>query len=345
MRPHRYAWFARRLDPRKASIRLRLIAPMAALRRRGIDIEPWRRARADDYDAVIFSKSFTKQAVALGRAMEAAGRAVIVDICDNMFDQAERAGNTAKRDRIVEQLGRATLITVATPALADQIERHMPGIAERVRIVPDMLDDLDPAMARPGLVERWRLARLDGFLRRHPGALHCVWFGKSSGDASGHVHLDGAARTLESFAADHAVTLTVIGDDRAAWRRVARNWAVPSHYLPWSLDSFAVALRRHRVALIPVGRNAYTAGKTINRPATAILAGLGVVADAIDSYQELRPFVALDDWAGGLARYATDWPGEQARLAAARRHLLDHYGPEVVAGRWAAVLDEFRRPN
>ena len=53
------------------------------------------------------------------------------------------------------------------------------------------------------------------------------------------------------------------------------------------------ALARHRVAVIPVECNAYTVGKTMNRPATAIMAGLGVVGDAIPSYEELRPLKVL----------------------------------------------------
>ncbi len=149
-------------------------------------------------------------------------------------------------------------------------------------------------------------------------------------------------RELESFAGRHPVTLTVIGDSRSRYRRAAKRWAIPSFYLPWTLGSFAPALGLHRVAVLPVERNDYTVGKTINRPATAIAAGLGVIADGIDSYEELRPFITLDDWQGGLERYADDWPAEQPRLAAARDHLERAYGAGVVAGRWADILAELR---
>jgi len=341
----RFGWFAKSFDPRKASIRLRLLAPMAALRGRGIDIEPFRRAGARDYDAIIFSKSFTRTAVRTARAAEAAGQAVIVDICDNMFDQAQRAGRSAKRARIVEQLRRATLITVATPALGAQLVRHLPDVGTKLRVVPDMLEDLTAAGGACSALDRWRLARLRRFVGRHRGALHCVWFGKSSGDAAGLAHLDAAAGALERFAARAPITLTVIGDERRAVAQAARGWALPHHYMPWSLASFGAALRMHRVAVIPVGRNDYTAGKTINRPATAILAGLGVVADAIDSYEELRPFIALDDWQSGLARYAEGWDEEQPRIEAARALLHRRYGPDAVADRWQAVLGETAGSN
>jgi hypothetical protein len=70
------------------------------------------------------------------------------------------------------------------------------------------------------------------------------------------------------------------------------------------------------------------------------MAGLGVIADSIESYEELRPFIALDDWQAGLARYAHGWQGEQSLLAQARDHLDRHYGRRHVAECWRAVLDE-----
>ena len=76
----------------------------------------------------------------------------------------------------------------------------------------------------------------------------------------------------------------------------------------------------------------------MNRPATALLLGLGVVADAIPSYEELRPFISLDDWQGGLARYRDGSAETQAQIEAGRRHLTERYSADAVADRWAEVL-------
>ena len=337
----RYGWFANSFRKNKASVRMRLLEPMAALERRGVLVDRYRKAAAASYDAVIFSKSFSRSAVIAGRGAEAAGRPVIVDICDNMFDQVARRGNLAKRARITEQLARASIVTVSTPVLGRQLGALMPEIAGKLRVVPDMLENI--ACGVPGWIDRLRLSQLRQFLAESPGALHCVWFGKSSGAASGFAHLDRAVRELERFARDRPVTLTVIGDSRARYARAVKGWGIPSHYMPWTLGSFFHALAMHRVAVLPVEQNDYTAGKTINRPATAIAAGLGVVADAIGSYEELRPFITLDDWQGGLARYADGWHDEQANLVAARLHLERRFGTDVVAAHWEAVFAEIAR--
>ena len=109
--------------------------------------------------------------------------------------------------------------------------------------------------------------------------------------------------------------------------------------MPWSLGTFNQSLASQHVAIVPVERNQYTVGKTINRPATAIMAGLGVIADSIDSYEELRPFIPLDDWQGGLRRYLDQSPCQDERLEAARQHLHERYGRNAVGGLWQEFLE------
>lgn len=339
----RYAWHADSYDTTLASIRYRLIAPLEALMARGVSIARHDRA-PDASDAIIFCKSQSAAALDIAERARSGGRAIVYDLCDNLF-AAHRAGHVgeARLARHRTFLSLATHITFATPALAEQIAIEMPSLTDRRHVVPDVLDTGPPELeGQPTLAERWELARLDRFLARHPDALHCVWFGKSLGRESGYAHLDAAVARL----AEHAgpVTLTVVSNARFRLWRAAARWSLPVHYMPWRLSTARVALARHRVAIVPVGLNDYTTGKTINRPATAILAGLGVVADAIPSYEELRPFIALGDWPGGLDAYAAWSPATQAKLAEARSMLTKRYGADAVATRWQTVLDTVGKP-
>src|SRR3546814_4007213 len=64
------------------------------------------------------------------------------------------------------------------------------------------------------------------------------------------------------------VTLTVISNSRLKYLKARLGWrGVPTHYMPWAMNSFYEALSVHDAAVIPVERNGYTIGKTINRPA------------------------------------------------------------------------------
>lgn len=345
--PLRYAWHAKSYGADKASIRLRVLEPMRVLRERGLDVGFYCEATGPAaYAAIIFSKSFAPNALCIAREARSRGRAVIFDISDNLF-----AGPLALRRkdgklaRLSEMMALATHVTVPTSVLAAQITEAVPEVQDKVRIIPDALDGIpDPSSGLPTRRERHRLDGLRRFLDRHRDALHCVWFGKSQGNVSGIAHLDAAVGQLELFSRRHPVTLTVISNKRWRYWKACWGWSLPTHYLPWTLNSFHEALALHRVAVIPVEKNGYTVGKSINRPATAILAGLGVVADAIPSYEELRPFIALDNWQGGLQRYLDCSPGKDPALEAARERLQQLYGPREVACLWERLLLETVEP-
>ena len=339
----RIAWFAKRYDPVMASIRLRLLGPMAYLRQSGLDVVTFSSGDCCRHlDAIILSKHFSEEAIAVAREMRIRGQPVIFDICDNIFEGKKRIDKQARLARLREVLSLSTHIVYSTPVLAAQLECHTSGLPISKWVIPDQIDMPQTGTAaclNPG--ERHELSRLRAFVAAHPEALHCVWFGKSQGNMAGFSHLDAAVVHLRHFARHRPVTLTVISNSRLKYLKARLGWrGVPTHYMSWAMNSFYEALSAHDAAVIPVERNSYTIGKTINRPATAILAGLGVIADSIDAYEELRPFIALDDWQGGLRRYSACPPAGDLLLDAARSHLNLRYSADAVGRQWHELLQQ-----
>lgn len=338
----RFAWHADSYDTSLASIRYRLLIPLTALRRDGVSIERFDPARDPaDYDGILFCKSQGAGAVAIARAARAAGRAVIYDLCDNVFaaHDANRL-SAARLERTRELLSLATHATFSTATLAAQIGERHPALTPQRMVIADALDfPEDGSPPPPSLADRWHRWRLGRFHARHRDALHCIWFGKSLGNVSGYVHIDAAVRELRRFAPVAPATLTIVSNDRLSYMRARARWDVPTLYLPWSLATFADILAQHRVSLIPIETNDYTSGKTMNRPATSLIHGLGVVADPLPSYTELAPYIALDDWQGGLRRYREMAPDTVATIAARRTYLADRYSGDAIARQWRALLD------
>lgn len=334
----RIGWYTQRPNPKHASARLRVHGPMAQLAARGHECVFYDGGHlAEGLDCIVISKSFTPTAQKVLDRAEAAGVPVLYDMCDNLVAKARAEGDEQTEARVIAALQRAALITAPTPDLLARLAEQVAGVP--LKVVPDMLENTDFLAGLPlSPIERWRLKRLRRFLARHDEALHCVWFGNSAGKHAGLVHVAERMRELEAFAQSHPVTLTIISDTWLAYRRTAPDFGIPTHYMSWSLGAFLPALRAHRVAIIPVGRNSFTLGKSINRPATALRAGLGVVADALPAYEELRDFVAIDDWQGGLTRYACGWPEERERLAAGLAHIDARYGDSEVADKWEEAL-------
>ena len=311
---------------------------MAALNEIGVATERFEASRLSRYSAIVVSKTFSVAAAKIVRSAKASNVPVITDICDNVFELATRRGKFRKRDRIYEQMNAATLISVATPVLGDLVTETNPAWRDKIRVIPDALEELPDGPA--SWLDRYHLRRLRAFLDAHPKRLHCIWFGLSSDNVSGLAHLSRKLSEIGSAIANHPITITVVSNDRRKYRSLSPDWPAPSYYVPWKLNAFAKVLRLHKVALVPVQPNSFTIAKTINRPATALANGLGVIADAIESYEELRPFLFLDDWCAGLRHYALDWDGQAKRLLQARAHLHARYGSAEVARQWRFVLSE-----
>jgi len=338
--PDMFAWYADSFDPRLASVRYRVLEPMAGLRAAGVPIERYDPEKGPAaYRAVIFCKSQTPTGLAALRSVKAAGGRVIYDLCDNVFAAHEAGHASAARvTHFVAMLREADALTFSTAMLKTQIEERVESLpADRV-VIPDTLDTDQPDASQPSWTARLALARLDRFLKRHQGALHAIWFGNTMGRLSGYVHVARAVEHLSTFSRSRPVTLTVMSNHRLGYYHQARHWPIPHHYVGWNLEIARAVLARHRVAVIPVEGNDYTAGKTLNRPAAALLEGLAVVSDAIPSYGELADFITLGDWQSGLAENAEWSATAQARVANGAAYLRQHYNRDAVAQRWRVML-------
>lgn len=331
-------WHADSYDAALASIRLRLLLPMEALRELGYDVRPLTGALPADASLVIFSKSLSAEALVIAGQAAARGQPIVYDICDNVFEKPSRnEQEEARKRRVRRMMELARIVTIGTQPLAGLLAKEVPAIATKTEIIADALEDTPSSSA--SLMDRARLWLLRRFLRRNDGALRLIWFGKCKKGYAGIEHLDPVVRLLETLPLPRPVTLTVVSNRRKIYRRSASKWRIPKFYLSWSLTSFDTALRLHDVAIIPVDRNDYTVGKSINRPATALMAGLGVIADPIPAYEELAPFICLGDWERGLTEYAETDPQQDGRIAAAQSYLRERYGAAAIADRWAEVID------
>jgi hypothetical protein len=314
---------------------------MSELSGLGLSIERFDIARVGGYEAVVFSKIYDERAIAAAKALQAAGARVVLDLCDNHFYGEDSDPFTRERTLRLERMIREVdLIVSSTPVLEAQLRERFPAARDRMRLIPDYLED-EPA-GRLSLFDHLALKRMEYFFERTPRSLRLIWFGNHGGGraAAGMADLSQIRSLVEAQAGITPLTLTVMSNSYGKYRRLVSRWAIPSTYVTWTAGRADAILRRHDVAVLPINRNPFTLAKTINRPATAILAGLGVIADAIPSYEELRSFVPLDDWEGGLRRYANRRPSDDPAVAEARTHLLQTYGRDRISDLWRAALKE-----
>lgn len=329
-------WYASSFDSSIASIRVRCHFPARKLRRQGLRTEFYAPFRRSHYGVVVFSKTYDNRALAEAARLKDVGCKVILDLCDNHFfgedaDPAIRE-RTLRLERMVDI---ADLVLTSTMHLEAQLVNRFPQLASRTSVIPDYPEE---PSGRISLGSRFSLHGLRRFQARHSGALRLIWFGNHGANnaPAGMKDLRRVRQVLETHGSP--LTLTVMSNSRATFDEVCRGWSIPTHYLEWSLDRVDAVLRKHDVAIVPIDLNPFTLAKTINRPATALRNGLGVIADGIPSYEELRPFIWLDDWPGGLEHYSRVRPQNDPRLYAARAHLARACDANAITELWAAAL-------
>lgn len=334
----RFGWYVGAADVSTASVRLRCLTPMTELRMQGRQVSLWKRGAAQPFDVLIFSKIYDDRAYQTAREIRARGTRVILDLCDNhWFGEDRYPAVKARAEKLERMLGIADLVTSSTPFLAEQIADRFNQAKPPICLVPDPV--LPPASLKPTLRGRWELAQLRQYLGRHAGASHLVWFGNQG---AGHVRsgmedLDRIRSVID--VADGRFTLTVVSNSKTKFRHLFSDWRLPLRYLPWRLDTVDHVLDLHDAAVIPITCNAFTMAKSINRPATALMAGLEVFADRIPSYDELAPFITLDNWER-LGEATPHRDAADIRNRAAQDYLRTHYSAERVAMRWSEAVDQ-----
>jgi hypothetical protein len=311
-------------DRNIASLRYRVETPVRALQALGHAVEVFDPHRADDYDIVIFAKTYSVRDRALAGRVRARGGRVVFDLCDNhFFNPRDVPKYRQVREELLDMLSLAQQVVCTTPALAEIVREHAPWAATPV-VIGDAVERLP--RAAPAL-EPFEGARL-------------LWFGShgSPNAKSGMSDLLVIQEHLAEASAGRPVELVVCSNSRAKYEELIAPLPIPSRYLDWTLDGFPGVLASADAVIIPISRNPFTACKTHNRLSMALYAGTPVIADSIESYLEFAPFCTLDDWTGGLRRIAADADAERARAAGARDYIEERWTTEALALKWQAAL-------
>lgn len=311
-----------------------------------IKLEIYDPARLDQYDAVIFSKSYSEESLAEAESLKKRNKTVIFDLFDNRFFEPDNSPESAAlSDRLRRMIALSDHITTSTTYLKKLLSDNIPG--REITNIEDALEE-DVYIADLSLSKRIRawinyaLYRLETLSTGSKTRL--IWFG-TSGDVrlkTGMADMFKLKDILESPAFKDKVTLTICSNGRKMYEDHIAPWNIPTHFVTWSGATFYRVLKANDVALIPITPNPLTEFKTNNRVITALYNDLAVIADAIPSYREFAPHIALDDWEAGLARFVGNKEERARAIAEGKRIISAKYMPHIIADKWAEFLGSIK---
>lgn len=319
------AFKARRHDPAIASFRYRVLAPIRFLTARGHAAEVYDEARFGAYDAVVFSKAYRPADQKIAQRLKAAGKQVVLDLCDDhFFNPAGDPDYREARGQLLAMIALADRVICSTPVLARAVQAEA-GLPRLPAVAPDIYDQAEVQAGPP--TPPGQPARL-------------LWFGRhgSPNAEAGMADLLRISDLLAEAQALRPLELVVCSDSEARFAELFGSWPVPVRYRPWTPEAFADELGRADAVLIPLSDNRFVAAKTHNRLSLALSAGVPVVADAIDSYEEFAPFCYLGRWREGLEAVLLRPQEARVRAGGARAYLEANWSDRAVAPQWEAAL-------
>ena len=326
------AFKARAQDPTIASYRYRVLEPIAFLKARGQQVEEFDPAYLDRYRTVVFSKAYGPEDRKLARRLKAAGKRVMLDLCDDhFFNPADLPKYREAREGLLAMIALCDRVVCSTPVLARSVQAHA-KLEATPAVAPDAYEQAGVSAGPPTPLDQ-------------PARL--LWFGRhgSPNAPAGMADLLLIKDALAEAQARRPFELVVCSDSAARFAEVSAGLPVPARFVAWTPESFADELARADAVLIPLSDNPFVAAKTHNRLTLALSAGVPVVADRLDSYDEFSPFCWIGDWRAGLEAVLERPDEARARAAEARPYLEAHWSPEAIAPLWEAALDLPARPR
>lgn len=319
--PGPYFMMNGRLGSELASVRLRAIEPGLALERLGhpMRIVPYtalpagmRSGALKVGDVFVIQKAMYDVGGVIDW-LQARGRPVVVDVCDDVFRLPKHA------EHYPDMIRAADAVTAATAAMAARIEAETGRDAV---VIPDCLEGA-PGTAPPD-------PAADGVLR-------LLWFGRAANLAP----LIDRLPVLSPARIGRPVRLQVVCNESAAL--VPLRAAVPPGlelvFTPWSLPAVEVALAGCHLVVLPSDDHPVRAVKSANRLERSLWGGRPVVASPATVLAPYGDVVVLDDDLGrGIAATLADWPATARRTADGQARVGGSRSPEAVARQWLAVL-------
>ena len=308
-----------------ASARYRVLIPAQQLARLGHEVQVasmppggWPRTFPEvQYDTLVVSKSFHESNEGLARSLKARGTRIVVDFCDDHFDDPRFGGHFRAL------AGLADVAVASTQAMADAIRHH---------VSRDAVVISDPVEGPRGA---------PGFAPRLP-ALRIAWFGHGSNAGA----LAARAAELRSLAARMPVRLTVVTavspDVERLVAEVARSApGTQAVLVPWSPEATWTALEDCDLAWIPSEDTTAKRAKSPNRLLETLWAGRLAVADPVPSYLPFADLVSVGEGLeAGVLRALADPADTERRIREAQRRISRSHSPLACGREWAAAIGD-----
>ncbi|WP_119299703.1 glycosyltransferase family 4 protein [Dongia deserti] len=364
----RLAWIVSEADPAVASFRYRCLIPAWALHQIGHDSAIFIDQYPDPaaFDALIIVKQAGERLHEVARAFRSHGRAVFLDLCDNVFipGYAQRRDPNLSAESTADLARYADAIVTPSQALERVVRRHL-GDLMASRVVPDGAITPDAYQAMCAWLPRSLAAAArsgpSGARDLHDGGMFDVesdwqvehlpedtarvlWFGRHGSFHSefGMALLRPVIEELEHVHRDRPIELVVISNNRVRFDALTHGVKIFTRYEAWSNERVFFELSRADLFVMPSGTDAFSVCKSANRAVLSLANNVPVVATYLEALEPLRDVIMLDDWRAGLDAYLFSRHTAKEHLRRAQPILAEQFSVEAIGRQWQTIVGRGR---
>lgn len=310
-----------------ASTRYRVFIPAQTLSARGYvvsilsvlseRIEDESLNRLLNSDIIIFGKSKFNINIELARKAKNAGICVVVDICDNHFDD----DNYGKLHSELATL--ADCVVGNSDRMANVLVKYAKSF---IAVVPDSYENI----------------RRTPRFSPQSDKIKLLWYGHTRNVNALSSVLD-SLMGLSSLLPIEFKIVTRPKDEILAYIEKINSQKDNRFRLsfrPWSLDTMVTEFSQCDIVVLPNERSEKSDLRSANRVIEALWSGRYVVATPVASYMEFSPWIYIgDDLSQGIQAALADPVGTREKIAAAQEYIALNYSPERIADRWEVVFN------
>jgi hypothetical protein len=236
-------------------------------------------------DALLISKCHDARSIIAATVVSRRGKLVGVDLFDDYFSQHTDSRLVRYRQWLIELLQECDFCLCSTEPMAEVARTYRPDLPTHVVNDPARDHDADEAC---------RLAAAQALRNQ---IIRATWFGVGDNPhfTVGLIDLFAHGSVLSELGkSGMAVELTVLTNRRALRAdglELISRLPVPCTVIEWSEEVERRALEESLLAFIPVGAQAFSAAKSLNRGWTALTYGCQVLSHGLPLYAALEPLI------------------------------------------------------
>jgi glycosyltransferase involved in cell wall biosynthesis len=310
------------------------------LRKNGLKIDLFREDEVSKYRAIIFSKLYDENNQKLAIQLKNNQAKIIFDLCDNHFYNPYNLPEYQKaKVNLIKMIELADWVVCSSFALKKTILMELNTCAEKIVVIEDPVvpcnilhDNLDIKIE----------CNLLNDIHADAKPVRLLWFGAfgSPNAQSGMIDILKISDLLINFSKKYPIELIVCSNNENLFNEEIRPLPFKSYYIEWSEKNLDYLLSNVDAVVLPISKNPYTNCKTNNRLATALLYGVPVISDSIESYESFRPYAFIDDWELGLTMLIERRHEAKEMAIRGRNYALQNFSKEQIADQWASFLNK-----